>query len=103
MKTIFQTQILRELLKYCEVLFYSVKRSSDAAAGIYGFNFICRSQAAAADTDPNISVRHPWGMYVDIIQYYKQDNTKIWYKHYLLLNASTNEKTCNSYNSTQLP
>ena len=48
-------KIFRELVKNCEVLLYSLIKSLDAPAGIDGLYLICRSSAAAAHTDPNIS------------------------------------------------
>ena len=49
-------EILRELVKNCEVLLYSFfYKSLDATVGIDGLHLICRSSAAAAHTDPNIS------------------------------------------------
>ena len=48
-------EILRELIKYCEVFYYVLEKSMDAATGIGGMHLICLLLAAEAHTDPNIS------------------------------------------------
>ena len=71
-------EILRELMKYCEVLFYSLKKYLYAAAGNGSLHLICQSSAAqAAHTDPNISND---SIHVECMLTSLDTNSTIWHK-----------------------